>query len=68
MMTVSVLDLIFAVVHWIMEMELCQQLYYNPLKFPMSTSVYLFIALVALFIALVALRENGLTCRIVGYS
>jgi hypothetical protein len=36
-------------------------LYYHPLKFPASPSVYLFIALVALW-------ENGLPYRIVGYS
>jgi hypothetical protein len=52
-----------------------RQLYYRSLKFPVSTSVYLFIALVALIIALVALIialvalwENGLTCRIVMFS
>jgi hypothetical protein len=35
--------------------------YYNLLQFPVSPSVYL-------FIALVALRENGLPCPMVGDS
>jgi hypothetical protein len=64
-----------------MNMSYFQQYNYRPLKFPVSTSVYLYIALVALllrwwhfycaggtFIALVALWENGLPCRIVVFS